>query len=111
MARASLGEFEHLILLAVYRLGDDAYGVPVIHEVEERTGRTVTQAAAYLTLRRLEDKGFIKSKLGDPTAERGGRAKRYFEVTSAGTAQLRESRAALSKMWEGINPELDRASR
>ncbi len=108
MGRGSLGEFEHLILLAVYRLGADAYGVPVIHEVEERTGRSVTQAAAYLTLRRLEDKGFIKSKLGKPTAERGGRAKRFFEITRAGTAQLRDSRNALAKMWEGVSPELDR---
>ena len=105
MPRGSLGEFEHLILLAVYRLGADAYGVPVIREVEERTGRSVTQAAAYLTLRRLEDKGFIKSRLGEPTAERGGRAKRYFEITGAGTAQLRDSRAALAKMWEGVSPE------
>lgn len=63
MTRGSLGEFEHLILLAVYRLGAEAYGVPIIREVEERTGRTVTQAAAYLTLRRLEDKGLVKSKL------------------------------------------------
>ena len=108
MARSSLGEFEHLILLAVFRLGTDAYGVPVIREVEDRTGRTVTQAAAYLTLRRLEDKGFIKSKLGEPTAERGGRAKRFFEITRAGTEQLRDSRAALAKMWEGVSPELDR---
>lgn len=107
MTRGSLGEFEHLILLAVYRLGTDAYGVPVIREVEERTGRTVSQAAAYLTLRRLEDKGFIKSKLGRPTAQRGGRAKRYFETTRAGTIQLRDSRVALTKMWEGVSPELD----
>jgi DNA-binding PadR family transcriptional regulator len=103
-----LGEFEHLILLAVYRLGAGAYGVPVIREVENRTGRSVTQAAAYLTLRRLEDKGLIKSKLGKPTAERGGRAKRYFETTKDGARQLCESRAALAKMWEGISPELDR---
>ena len=91
MTRSSLGEFEHLILLAVYRLGKDAYGVPVIREVEERTGRSVTQAAAYLTLRRLQDKGLVSSKLGKPTAERGGRAKRYFEITRAGTAQLRDN--------------------
>jgi PadR family transcriptional regulator PadR len=108
VARGSLGEFEHLILLSVYRLGPSTYGVPVIQEVEGRTGRTVTQAAAYLTLRRLEEKGFIKSKLGKPTAERGGRAKRFFEITSAGTTQLRDSRAALAKMWDGVSPELDR---
>jgi PadR family transcriptional regulator PadR len=109
VTRSSLGEFEHLILLAVYRLGVDAYGVSVIQEVEERTGRTVTQAAAYLTLRRLQEKGFVKSKLGKPTAERGGRAKRYFAITAAGTARLRDSRAALTRMWKGISPELDRA--
>jgi DNA-binding PadR family transcriptional regulator len=108
VARGSLGEFEHLILLAVYRLGGNAYGVPVIREVEERTGRSVTQAAAYLTLRRLEEKGLIKSKRGEPTAERGGRAKRFFEITRAGTAQLRNSRTALASMWEGISPEFDR---
>jgi len=108
VARGSLGEFEHLILLAVYRLGPSTYGVPIIQEVECRTGRSVTQAAAYLTLRRLEEKGFITSKLGQPTAERGGRAKRFFEITRAGTAQLRDSRAALAKMWEGVSPELDR---
>jgi len=109
VARNSLGEFEHLILLAVYRLDRNAYGVSVIQEVEDRTGRTVTQAAAYLTLRRLEEKGFIKSKLGQPTAERGGRAKRFFAITRTGTAQLRDSRDALAKMWEGVSPELDRA--
>lgn len=107
MARGSLGEFEHLILLAVFRLAPSTYGVPIIQEVESRTGRSVTQAAAYLTLRRLEDKGLIKSKMGKPTAERGGRAKRYFEITSDGAAQLRDSRAALAKMWEGVSPELD----
>ena len=109
MARGSLGEFEHLILLAVYRLGRDAYGVPVIREVEDRTGRSVTQAAAYLTLRRLEDKGFIKSRKGKPTAERGGRAKRFFEITRTGTAQLRDSRNALAAMWDGVDPEFDRS--
>ena len=102
-----MGEFEHLILLAVYRLGAEAYGVPVIREVEDRTGRSVTQAAAYLTLRRLEETGFIKSKLGKPTSERGGRAKRFFKITPAGAKQLKESRDALASMWKDVTLEVD----
>ena len=108
MARRSLGEFEHLMMLAIFRLGSEAYGVPIIAEVEEQTGRSVSQAAAYMTLRRLEDKGWIQSRMSDPTPERGGRAKRYFELRPAGLERLRESRAALRQMWEGIAAELDR---
>jgi DNA-binding PadR family transcriptional regulator len=107
--RDSLGEFEHLILLAILRLGDDAYGVPVIEEVESRTGRDVSQAAAYLTLKRLEQKGWIRSRLSDPTPERGGRAKRYFSVAPKGIERMRDTRAALVSMWEGVEPELDRS--
>jgi DNA-binding PadR family transcriptional regulator len=94
--------------LAVHRLGPETYGVPIIKEVEDRTGRSVSQAAAYLTLRRLEEKGFIRSSIGEPTPERGGRAKRYFRILPAGLTQLRESRAALVRMWEGLGAELDR---
>ena len=77
MSRESLGEFEHLVLLSILRLGPGVYGVPIIREIEHRAGRTVSHAAAYLTLRRLEDKGWITSRLGDPTPQRGGRAKRF----------------------------------
>ena len=109
MGRRALGEFEHLIMLAILRLGSAAYGVPIIEEVEARTGRPVSQAAAYLTLRRLEEKGWIESYRGDPTAERGGRAKRYFGLQPAGLDRLRDSRAALRQMWDGIATELDRS--
>ncbi len=109
MPRDSIGEFEHLILLAVLRLGDEAYGVPVIEEVELRTGRDVSQAAAYLTLKRLEQKGWIRSRLSEPTPERGGRAKRYFSLAPKGIERMRDTRAALVSMWEGVEPELDRS--
>lgn len=109
MPRDSIGEFEHLILLAVLRLGDEAYGVPVIEEVESRTGRDVSQAAAYLTLKRLEQKGWIRSRLSEPTPERGGRAKRYFSLAPKGIERMRDTRAALVSMWEGVEPELDRS--
>ena len=108
MPRDSLGEFEHLILLAILRLGEEAYGVPIIEEVEARTGRDVSQAAAYLTLKRLEGKGWIRSRLSEPTPERGGRAKRYFALAPKGIERMRETRAALVSMWEGVEPELDR---
>ena len=109
MPRDSLGEFEHLILLAILRLGDDAYGVPVIEEVESRTGRDVSQAAAYLTLKRLEQKGWIRSRLSEPTPERGGRAKRYFSLAPKGMERMRDTRAALVSMWDGVEPKLDRS--
>ena len=107
MARQSLGEFEHLIMLAIVRAGPDAYGVSIIEEVEANTGRSVSQAAAYLTLRRLDEKGWVKSKLADPTPERGGRAKRYYALKPAGIERLKESRATLLTMWDGIATEID----
>jgi PadR family transcriptional regulator PadR len=107
MSRKALGEFEHLILLAILRLGENAYGAALVDELEKRTGRPVNQAAAYLTLRRLEEKGWIGSQLGDPTPERGGRAKRFFRLLPEGTLRLRDSRAALLSMWDGIVAELD----
>jgi DNA-binding PadR family transcriptional regulator len=78
-------------------------------EIEERTGRSVSQAAAYLTLRRLEEKGWIASRLGDPTPERGGRAKRYFRLRAAGKRRLTDARSALLEMWDGVAPQLDRS--
>jgi len=107
MSRKALGEFEHLILLSILRLGENAYGAGIVDEVEERTGRSVNQAAAYLTLRRLEEKGWITSELGAPTPERGGRAKRFFRLLPEGTLRLRDSRADLLSMWDGIAAELD----
>src|SRR5437763_9323287 len=75
-----LGEFEQIVLLAVLRLGDDAYGVPIRREIEKRGGRKVTVGALYSTLDRLEAKGYVSSWFADPTAERGGRSRRYFRV-------------------------------
>ena len=102
-----LGEFEHLVLLAVYRLGPEAYGVPIIKEVEDRTGRRISRAAVYRTLQRLENKGLIRSRMGKPTHARGGRAKRYFRILPVGVEQLRDSRAALVKMWDGVSSNYD----
>lgn len=105
--RHGVGEFEHLIMLAILRLGDSAYGVSVIEDVEETTGRSVSQAAAYLTLRRLEDKGWIESHEGPATADRGGRQRRYYRLSDAGLERVRAARAALQSMWEGVAGELD----
>ncbi len=102
MGRESLGEFEQLVLLACIRLGAEAYAVPIIEEIGTRTGRTTSHAAVYVALRRLEKKGLVTSTLGDPTPERGGRAKRYFRVEPAAMGLLRESRDALLSMWQDL---------
>jgi DNA-binding PadR family transcriptional regulator len=106
---SSLGEFEHVVLLGVLRLGDDANAVSVRDEIEERTGRRVSRGSVYITLDRLETKGYLKSRLGDPTAVRGGRAKRYYALRPRGVAALQESRRALLQMWRGIDDVLERA--
>ncbi len=106
MSRNSLGEFEHLILLAVLRLGDLAYGVSIIDELERRTGREVSQAATYIGLKRLRDKGLLTSRLADGSPERGERARRYFTVAPLGIERLREAASALFSMWEGLDPKL-----
>jgi len=102
--REHLGEFEQIVLLAILRLGQEAYGVPIRIEIERRTGRAVTVGALYRTLDRLEDKGYISSAFSQPTPERGGRSKRYFTVRPRGLRTLRASRQALSAMWEGLEP-------
>src|SRR5215212_4689852 len=86
-----LGELERLVLLALVRLGDDAYGVAVQREITARTSRAMSFGTVYTTLGRLEDKGLIASRLGEPTAERGGRRKKYFDIRPAGRRALRES--------------------
>lgn len=98
----SLGEFEHLILLAVLRLGDDAYGMRVRREISARTGRDVTIGAVYATLERLESKGLVLASIGAPTPERGGRARRCFEVTGAGMEAVNRTRQELTSMSEGL---------
>ena len=106
MQRQSIGEFEHLILLGILRLGAAAYGVPIIDEVEACTGREISQAAVYLTLKRLEDKGWIRGRIGDSSEPRGGRPKRFYSVTELGRSKLREARNQLLKMWSGLQEEL-----
>jgi DNA-binding PadR family transcriptional regulator len=108
--RESLGEFEQIVLLAILRLGDEAYGVPIRLEIEERTGRALTVGALYRTLDRLEDKGYVSSAFSAPTSERGGRSKRYFKVKPPGLRSLRASRDALTAMWEGLEPLVHRGS-
>jgi PadR family transcriptional regulator PadR len=106
MTREALGEFEQLVLLAIVRLGDDTYGVPIVDEIQRRTGRTVAPAAVYVTLRRLEQKGLLASWMSDSTPERGGKARRCVKVTRAGLDSLRESRKVLDNMWKGLDPKL-----
>jgi PadR family transcriptional regulator PadR len=108
MSRFALGDLEHLVLLAFVRLGDESYGVPILDEIAARTGRPVSRAAVYIALRRLEAKGLLRSRLGEATPERGGRAKRYFRITRAGLQRLQGSREALVKMWDHIEARLDR---
>jgi PadR family transcriptional regulator PadR len=108
--REHLGELEQIVLLAVLRVGEDAYGVPIRLEIERRTGRSLTVGALYRTLDRLEAKGYVTSWFGDPTPERGGRSKRYFKVRPAGLRALRASRDALTAMWDGLQPSVTRGS-
>lgn len=98
----SLGEFEHLILLAILRLDADAYGMRVRREIAERTGRDVTIGAVYSTLDRLEEKGLLTGALSDPTPERGGRAKKSFRLTGAGVEAVNRSRQELNSMLDGL---------
>ncbi len=104
--RESLGEFEQLLLLAIVHLADNAYGVTIRREIEERTGRDVATGAMYTALDRLERKGFVRSAMSDPIAERGGRSRRHFRIKAAGATALRESRARLERMWAGLAPDL-----
>lgn len=108
MGRHSMGEFEHLVMLAALRLGPDGYGVSIIEEIEERTGRDVSQAAAYLTLKRLEKKGWLEGRQEEGDEGRGHRERRCYEVTAEGLERLERSREELASMWEGLAPELGR---
>jgi PadR family transcriptional regulator, regulatory protein PadR len=97
--RSYLGEFELMILLAVIHLGDEAYGVPISRELERHRGRDVSVGSVYAALERLETKALVSSALGDPTPERGGKAKRFFRITKEGLRQVHETRRVLSKLW------------
>lgn len=102
MSRDSLGDFEQLLLLAILRCGDDAYGITIRDEIENRACRSASLGAIYTALDRLEQKKFVSSWTGGATAERGGRAKRFYRVEAAGHAALRESLTATKRMTAGI---------
>ena len=101
-----LGEFEQVVLLAILRLGDDAYAVSVHNEILRCTGRAVSRGSIYITLDRLETKGYLKSRLADPTPERGGRAKRYYALRPRAVEALRECRRQLEALWRGLDAKL-----
>src|SRR5947207_15153414 len=91
-----------MVMRAIGRLGDSAYGVPIANVIEESIGREVLVGSVYAALERLESKGFVVSETGEPTPERGGRAKRYFRITDNGMQQVRETRRALIRLWQGV---------
>ena len=104
--RGYLGNFELMVMLALLRLrGEAAYGVPILREIEEITGREVALGSVYATLERLEKKALVASELGEPTAERGGRAKKYFQVTTQGLREVRGTQRMLKRLWKNV-PQL-----
>jgi PadR family transcriptional regulator PadR len=110
MGKQLLGEFEHHVLLALLRQGDEGYSVPILAELEERTGREVAPAAVYIALRRLEDKGLLISHLRAAPSSDGGRERRYYSITPEGLARMVEARKALMNLWDGMELKLEGAS-
>ncbi len=109
MVESPLSGFEELVLLALVRLGEGAYGVAVHQEIESRTGRSASVTATYVALERLEHSGLAVSWVGDATPVRGGRAKKHFRLTPEGALALREARARVDRMWEGLDGHPDLA--
>jgi PadR family transcriptional regulator PadR len=106
---SALGEFEQVVLLSILRLGDEAYAVSIRDEILRCTGRDVSRGSVYITLDRLETKGYLKSRLADPTPERGGRSKRYYALRPRAVEALRDSRRALVALWRGLERVLGSA--
>jgi PadR family transcriptional regulator PadR len=104
MTHHSLGDFEQLVLLAIAHLDGEAYAIPIVDEIERRTGRSVARAAVYITLRRLEEKGFVSTWMSEPTPERGGKGRRYVKIAPEGARALREARQVAEQMWRGLDP-------
>jgi DNA-binding PadR family transcriptional regulator len=104
-----LGEFEYAVLLATLHLDQDAYAVPIRELIESRTGRPVARGALYTALDRLEAKGCLRSRMGDPTEERGGKARRYFTVSAAGLKALKATHGALASMTRGLETILEQS--
>ena len=105
--RTFLGEFEQLLLLALLKLGDEAYGVRIRQAIERGAGRHVSAGAIYTALERLERQGLVSSRLGDPTPERGGKRKRYYRLEADGASALKHAQAALARMAKGLAPKLE----
>jgi PadR family transcriptional regulator, regulatory protein PadR len=106
--RNYLGNLELMVMLVLIRLDDDAYGVPISRELAKRIGREVALGSVYATLERLQGKGLVTSIMGQPTQERGGRAKRYFRLTQKGLREVRKTQVALTRLWQGL-PQLEGA--
>ncbi|HET9263186.1 MAG TPA: helix-turn-helix transcriptional regulator [Vicinamibacterales bacterium] len=102
-----LGEFEQIVLIAVLRLGENAYAIPIREEIEQRTGRKIARGALYTALDRLEAKRCLRSNMSEPLPERGGRSRRYFTVTSTGLAAVRATRQSLLRLWQGLEGLLE----
>ncbi len=100
------GEFEQMVLLAVLRLGEEAFALAVLRELDRTVGRRVSRGALYKTLDRMETKGYVNWSVEATTPDRGGHPRRRFRVTPAGVAALRESRQALFRLWDGLDPVL-----
>lgn len=111
MARDSLGDVEQFVLVALLHLEGESYGVPIMKEIQRRTGRDIARAAVYIALKRLEVKALVTSRVGDATAERGGRSKRLFKLTKSGARQLRQSREASLRMWADADQLLHKAAK
>ena len=110
MGTKHIGELEQMVLLAIVRLGPDAYGMAVLRELETRADRVVSRGALYLVLERMVQKGYLSTRLGEPTPGRGGRAKRFFELTEVGREAIRISGRSLRALWEGMDFLLEEGS-
>lgn len=109
MAKDTIGGFELQVLLAVVRLGDDAYGVTIANTIEDASGREIAAGHIYVTLDRLEKKGLVSSRLGESTPERGGRAKTYFQISGEGMRAVRQAQRTLVTLWTGL-PKLQKGN-
>jgi PadR family transcriptional regulator, regulatory protein PadR len=102
MKRSYLGELEEIVLLTIAILGEEAYGVKIMEEIAQQTGRSLSISAIHATLHRLEDKGLVNSYMGGATAERGGRRKRFFTVNQAGSRILHELKQLRQQLWQQV---------
>jgi DNA-binding PadR family transcriptional regulator len=109
MTREALGEFEHHVMLVLLRLGGRGYSAPIVLEMEEQTGRSVSPAAVFVALRRLEQLGYLKSAKREAKPGEGGRGRRMFEVTPVAVEKLKESRQTFERLWGGLDPLAERS--